>query len=462
MACPPIKTAIIIVLHHAPLINVILTEGGISWTANGYLYTIYTLKSMKRLPFFAKIERFLWHGEIYGIMLLIGFIGYSIPESQAQYSTIGSVLFVISLIFALMLPCSYGINTILLYWGQRDGEGNPSIFRGNPRPSVPISRDARILSVDAFKGWILGWMILINCISGWPITPWFVEHSRFHQEIVLTFPDLGSCGFLFVIALISQTKTQKTPAIALPALQSYYLKRYLIYIAIGLILGVEFMDGRFFFEWTVLSCIGGAGIILVCVQKYNWKIRLLFGIMLMVLYECFLHVTISGGYTLRELVLLGTHGGIVGTIGWGIIIVLQSVLAKYYIQKSIKGMVGAGIGCLSAGYGIHFAGLIPIDVPIISSSFILVCIGYTGIIFSLFWYVYDLLDPNHVESKVYKPLGKNILLLFVMNAIYVRIVKSIVPIDASFIHVLGLGLINLLFAIMIAFLFQGKYKSWKI
>ncbi len=68
-------------------------------------------------------------------------------------------------------------------------------------PAQPaIANSERLISLDAFRGFVILSMIWVNYLAGMPGIPYWLEHTSAHADGI-TLPDLVFPGFLFIVGI---------------------------------------------------------------------------------------------------------------------------------------------------------------------------------------------------------------------------------------------------------------------
>jgi fucose 4-O-acetylase-like acetyltransferase len=161
-------------------------------------------------------------------------------------------------------------------------------------------------------------------------------------------------------------------------------------------------------NWGVLQAIGVAGLLtlptLALSTGWRWGIGL----------------TLLGGYQILldhfwlNTVLTSSHGGMIGALSWTAMLILATAMADYFIEnkgKSRRFYLVTGL-VLAAGIGLAF--ISPISKNRVSSSYVLVSLGASGLVFCIF----DLIaEKVKTGTRWLATWGKNPLLLYMLHFI---------------------------------------------
>jgi len=267
---------------------------------------------------------------------------------------------------------------------------------------MPDPDQQRIQAIDQFRGFAILCMVLINYGMGVQTLPDWLKHS---QDIGMTFADLGTPVFVFAIGLTYGLSFRRRAAShGLPAALGHFLRRYLAFLGIGAIITAgQTMLGKELesLDWGVLQAIGFAGLMTLLVINLPTAIRLGFGLGLLALYQVLLD-----RYWL--LVVLGSqHGGLPGSLSWAAVLILATVIGDLYHDESRRKYVPwASLTLLVAGFVL--AVVIPVSKNRVSATYDLITLGFSGLIFSIFYLMNFRLD-------CFAAWGQNPLLLYLLS-----------------------------------------------
>jgi predicted acyltransferase len=237
----------------------------------------------------------------------------------------------------------------------------------------------RILSLDQYRGFAILAMVMANYLGGAYIIPAWLKHS---PDIGLTIIDLIAPFFIFAISLtyglsfhrrLEHDGAFKT--------YSQFLTRYLAIIGLGAIISAgetavgENPSG---IDWGVLQAIGMAGLITLIVIGLSSTLRLVIGVGILIIYQFILN------QYLLDLTILSPHGGLFGSLNWAAMLILGTVVADiYHNEKGGKGLFPwISLAVLVTGIGLAF--LVPVSKHRVSSSYVLISLGVSAVIFLLF------------------------------------------------------------------------------
>ena len=125
---------------------------------------------------------------------------------------------------------------VMAWWGFRSGGRNPAeaLFAGSS-VQEDLRMQERLISLDVFRGWTIGLMILVNHPGSWAHIPPPLRHASWHG---LTLADVVFPFFLFIvgIAMALSFARQRERGIGRGPLVRKVLRRSAIIFGLGLFL----------------------------------------------------------------------------------------------------------------------------------------------------------------------------------------------------------------------------------
>jgi len=279
-----------------------------------------------------------------------------------------------------------------------------------PISNPDLSRDP---TIDQFRGFSILLMVLANYLAGIKLTPLWLKHA---PDIGLTIIDLIAPCFIFAIGLTYglSWNRRKTLYGRLKTYQHFFT-RFMAMIGIGAILSAGEIwlqvDGATI-NWGVLQTIGAAGLITLMVIGLPSTWRAVIGLTLLAGYQYMLNTS------WLAYVLQASHGGLPGSVSWGGMMTLATVLADFFHNPS-KRKYFLPLSGLTLVLGIGSAILVPISKNRVSSSYVLISLGISAILFSIIdW----LVKQHNFRSTILEAWGKNPLALYVLHLLLLSIV----------------------------------------
>jgi predicted acyltransferase len=256
----------------------------------------------------------------------------------------------------------------------------------------------RLDVIDQYRGFAILLMVLADYLSRVQRVPAWLKHA---PGTGLTMVDLIAPVFIFAIGLLYRPSWDRRFERDGPRQTiTHFIRRNLALIGIGFLT-------PWGYSWGLFQTIGGAGIITLLVIWLPWRVRLIFGSILL------------GGYQyLSNTVWLGrvSPGSswceMEGTLSWAAMLILATVLADWYYNASRRRGI-LFLGSLAIlGAGILLSNWVIISQYHVSASYVLIGLGASGFLFAGF-------DQVTEKFKIQIPLlsswGKNPLLLYLLH-----------------------------------------------
>ena len=271
----------------------------------------------------------------------------------------------------------------------------------------------RISSIDQFRGFAILTMVLANFMSAILLIPAWLKHA---PDIGLTVIDLIAPFFIFAISLTyGQAFQRRLERDGAFHAYSYFLSRYLAIVGLGAIISAgetavgENASG---IDWGVLQAIGMAGLVTLLVIRLPSIYRWIIGVGILVIYQLILDNFLLD-FTLRS-----PHGGLFGALDWSAMMILGTALVDMFYSegKGKKAFPWVSAAILAAG--IALALITPISKHRVSSSYVLVALGISALLFLLFHFLAERLNW---QGRFLLVWGKNPLTLYFLHYILIGI-----------------------------------------
>ena len=276
---------------------------------------------------------------------------------------------------------------------------------------------ARQAAIDEYRGLAILLMVLANYIAGVGWIPAWLKHA---PDVGLTVIDSIAPLFIFAIGLTySLSARRRMERDGWRAAAAHFVRRYLLIAAVGFILSageIAFQVDNVSINWGVLQAIGAAGLLAQAVIRLPTGWRLAVGLALLVIYQFLLDRFWLGA------VLAAPHGGMQGSLSWGAMLILATVLADLFHRSPAK------IGCFLTSSlftlvaGLALSLLVPISKNRVSASYVLVTLGISALTFAVF----ALLERwRELPPRLHGLLslwGRNPLALYVLHLLLLGIV----------------------------------------
>lgn len=265
-----------------------------------------------------------------------------------------------------------------------------------------MDKRKRNISIDAFRGFAIIGMVVVNYVAGISWIPAILKHA---PDIGITIADFIAPFFIFAIGLNYKASFEKRMGeYGFAKTAGLFAARYLAIAGIGAIFAAgESITGEFS-NWGVLQAIGMAGLVSILFIRLNKYIRLVIGLVILAAYQLLLD-----GFMV-DTVLASSHGGLFGSVSWSAMLILSTFLADIYKQNKNKYTMLAGVILI---IGILSAFLIPVSKNRVSSSYVLITLAVSAILFRGF----DVLFKTEKSGAFLIWWGANPLLLYVLHDI---------------------------------------------
>jgi predicted acyltransferase len=279
----------------------------------------------------------------------------------------------------------------------------------------------RLASVDAFRGFAIISMILVNFSAFFDATPSFLKHARGQ---FITLADIVAPLFFFVLGMMYRKSI--TRRVADSGRRKAYLqcvRRYLLVLILGVVGGCV---GKMTItlDWGVLQAIGLAGLVALPFMELGLVRRVAVAAALL-LAHCLVIVPF-----VQESMAVTEQGGPQSALAWAAIVLLSSaagdLLEADSPARSIKRISILGLALI--GLGLTVLPLVPVSKSLVTPSYALIATGISAVTFVAFVAVADL---ARLPVPTLAPLGRNALLIFLAHYVLVRIAHRVLPKSAG-------------------------------
>lgn len=341
---------------------------------------------------------------------------------------------------------------------------NEDIMSTKKEKEVVQSKASRYLSIDVFRGLAIVAMIFVNVIAPFDKVPAWSKHAL---DYGLTYVDLVTPFFIFAIGL-TYTMSFNRYCKKNGWFQTFlrFLRRYAAFYGLGMIGAMYFFtDKGIVFSWGVLQAIGLAGIFTLFFLKFPRIVRFAVGIGLLVAYQYILTIPVEVGIdtiSLADLNLGDVHGGIIGGIGFCILLLLCTAIIDDFRKTNKWWILGCGGIFTTAGIILHFVWKSTgwplyggISKERVTASYILLTVGLGAILFWLLWFIYDKKQITKNRS-ILQPIGRNSFFIYIIHPIMIVLTQLILPIDTHTALVMFLGIVSVVILWTVSFFLDKK------
>ena len=278
-----------------------------------------------------------------------------------------------------------------------------------------------------FRGLAIIAMVLANYLADIAVVPAALKHA---PDVGLTVIDLIAPFFIFAIGVTygpSLRRRLTAGPWGVAGAAGHFARRCLAFIGIGAVISAgeaALGMGDSLVQWGVLQAIGAAGLIALPAMALPPRWRLAAGIALLGVYQVLLDAA------WLPMVLGSSHGGLHGVVAWAAMLVVSTAIADD--SRAVDGSGGeisasvlrlALWGAAALSVGIALAVLLPELAPVsknrVSASYVLVSVGSSALLYSVFMFLSDRLG---VRVPILESWGKNPLFLYVLHYILLGLV----------------------------------------
>lgn len=278
-----------------------------------------------------------------------------------------------------------------------------------------MDENKRIRSIDAFRGFAIISMVIIN--YGIEVS-WFPAILKHAPDIGLTIADFVAPLFIFAIGLLyKQSFDKRMSKDGFAKAAGHFAGRYLAIAGIGAVLTAGETVLGVAPNWGVLQAIGAAGLITILFIRLKTYWRLAIGMALLVVYQF-----VFNAFLLQTAVSSPAygymHGGLFGSLAWGAVLILATFLSDLFRKDKKLYLL---FSFLFLAVGLAMSILLPdifaISKNRVSLSYVLITVSASALIF----FVFDLIYRNAKGGSFFEWWGANPLLLYVFHQIMLGI-----------------------------------------
>lgn len=238
--------------------------------------------------------------------------------------------------------------------------------------AIDTGLQPRDLAIDRLRGALVFLMIAGNYLAGVAVVPAFLKHA---PDIGFTVADTVAPCFVFAMGLNYGPSFARRARDGLPTAYRHFVLRYLALVGIGAIIsagGTSLASTPT--DWGVLQALGVAGLIgLTAIRLPTW-VRFIVGFLILCAYQFLL------GVSTLDAVLHSAHGGFIGALSWGALLVLSTAVADVWR----RGVRAYAVCCAALAVAAIVAlVIVPVSKNRVSLSYILLTLAISAIVFLL-------------------------------------------------------------------------------
>ncbi len=319
----------------------------------------------------------------------------------------------------------------------------------------------RIISIDVFKGLSIALMVFVNTLSPFNMLPAWTLHA---SEYGLTYVDLVAPFFIFMLAL-NFTVSFKRHLERSGRRKAYlrHLRRYLIFIGIGLFMFIDVSESGFILRWGTLQVLGMSGLLFLPFAEVKSLIKLIVGSFYVILHQLLLFTS------LNSVIYDSIEGGILGSLSWGSMMIFSSVIAEG-LKKDIRWKYFLLGGLLFLIIGIITSFFWGISRGYMTLSYVFISVGVSSILYYVLYLLFEQRgrNPTFKNEKILSPSGRNAFILFLLHIITLYFFHDMIPFsyilvpeDIKWAVIILFALLNVSIILLIGY-FLDKKKIYLI
>jgi predicted acyltransferase len=316
-------------------------------------------------------------------------------------------------------------------------------------------QSSRFLSIDVFKGLSIALMVFVNTLFPFENVPAWTHHAG---DYGLTYVDLIAPFFIFMLALNFQLSfSKKIQNLGRKSTYLRFIRRYLIFLAIGLVMFIEFTQYGLIIHWGTLQVLGISGLIALPFSELKPWINLCIGVVLALLHQFLLYTEIS------VIIYDSTEGGYVGSLSWGSMMIFACFLSKgLKREKKWSNFLYGGLIFLMIGLTTSF--FWGISRQYMSFPYIMISVGISSIIFCLIFIIFERISiqyPLLRKEQIFSSSGKNAFILYILHLLSIYFIFELIPIDVPWLIIASIALINAIIILIVGY-FMDKYQIYLV
>ena len=233
-----------------------------------------------------------------------------------------------------------------------------------------MNPEKRLDTIDQFRGWTIILMALTHFLSQVDWVPSWLKNTSGYG---FTPPDMIASMFIFTIGLTyGLSFRRRIQRDGSWPTQVHFLRRSLALIGLGFLITPEPHN------WGLFQTLGVAVFVTLLVIRLPGWVRLLAGVVLQIGYQLLLDFS-------RDSIGYQTVGsGILWSLSWSAMLILATVLADLFHEPRYGRKACLGGACFALAVGFLVSFWIPVSEVWGTSSYVLIGLGGSGILFVCF------------------------------------------------------------------------------
>ena len=311
----------------------------------------------------------------------------------------------------------------------------------------------RFLSIDVYKGVMIAFAIFINATAYFQNSPLWNKGSELYG---LTYVDLFGPFFLFAMTFES-SYNRRIEEDGRIKTYLHFIRRFILYILFGFLITLQLDIYGISLRWGTLQMLGMVGLFLLFTIEFKSYLWLIFSVIFIIVYQIIL-LQISEDYISQY-----PHGGIYALLSWFSFATFASILNEQLLKWKMRlTYILSGILCLILGISLSF--LISISRQLVNLPFLLISLGISILFYSLVFYIFEVVSNKVIwlkKERFFTVLGKNTLLLYILQTIFKFIPYILLPLDTEPLIFFSFGFLMILLNYVLAY-FLDKFQIYLI
>lgn len=311
----------------------------------------------------------------------------------------------------------------------------------------------RFLSIDIYKGIMIAFAIFINATSYFQYSPAWNKGSELYG---LTYVDLFGPFFLYALTMTFKTSySRRVEEFGKFKTNLHFIRRFSLYILIGFLITLQTNEFGMMFRWGTLQMLGTTGLFLLLTVRIKTYFQILIATILLIIYQ-FIILQI-----LLETIVGSPHGGLLGLLPWFSFATFASIFNEYFINSKNKSVFGL-YGIILLVFGSLISIFLAVSRQLVNLPFILICLGISILVYLFLFQIFEELSNKYVwlkKERFLVVLGKNTLLLYILQSILKFVPYLILPYDSLPVIFFSFGALILVMNFLLAF-YLDKYHIY--
>ena len=228
-----------------------------------------------------------------------------------------------------------------------------------------------------------------------------------------------------------------------------FIRRFLIFIGIGLLLTIYIDLDGFYFRWGTFQVLGFSGLMVLPLLELKPFVKLTIGTIFMVFHQLILLTPAS------VIIYNSIEGGILAVFSWGSMMILSSFLAEGLSRgkEHVKHYFLYG-GFIFLLIGIISGFIWGISRPYVSLPYILISVGVASVLYYILYFIFEEWGINYnfiKKERIFSVVGKNAFFFYLIHILIAFTIYMIFPFDTPSIIIFPLAIVHTAFIWLLAY-----------